>query len=72
MRNVKLRVHTREGNIYKSCISAIVFGVMTFWLVAELVLAKQVVTIWDGRLTLRGLCLVLGTEADADKGDRRP
>lgn len=34
-----------EGNIFKNCISAIVFSVMTCWLVNELVLAKQVVTI---------------------------
>lgn len=34
-----------EGHTYKISILPIVFSVMTCWLVSELVLAKQVVTI---------------------------
>lgn len=44
-RNVKLRLHTEGWNISKNCISAIVFCVLTYWLVVELVLVKLVVTI---------------------------
>lgn len=64
--------HRGGKYLQKNCIPAIVLSALTCWLVVEVVLAKPVVTIGTGRLTLRGLCLVLGTEADADKRDCRP
>lgn len=70
--SVKLRVHNEEWQIYKNYISAIVFWCHDLLVGCWTSFSWASSYHWDGRLMLRGLCLVLGTEADADKRDWRP